>query len=87
MLLEEKTLYPKKHKTFFWLFLCLIFTAGGVFMINDESPLGWLVSAFFGLGVIVFSISLLSNAAYLKLDNEGFEACTMFKKINIDGKM
>jgi len=78
--MKEKILYPNKFKSILWLLVTLVFTVGGIFMILDGENMGWLVVSFFGLGIPVFILNLLPKAAYLKLDTDGFETCTMFKK-------
>jgi len=80
MILEEKTLYPGKFKNIFLLLISIIFTVGGIFMLMDGETFGWFVSGFFGICLIVAIIGLLPNANYLKLDKNGFEMCTLFKK-------
>jgi len=78
--LEEKKLYPKKWKSILFLLLTLVFVVGGIWMILDGEKMGWFVAIFFGLGGLVFLINLLPQASYLKLNEEGFETCSMFRK-------
>jgi len=72
--LEEKTLYPKKWKSMLFLLLTLAFTVAGVWIILDGEKMGWFVSIFFGLGVLVFLINLFPQASYLKLNEEVYRA-------------
>jgi len=78
--LEEKTLYPKRWKSILFLLLTLGFTIGGVWMALDGEKMGWFISIFFGLGMLVFLINLSPQASYLKLNKEGFEVCSLFRK-------
>lgn len=78
--LKKKTLYPNKLKSILLLILSLIFVIGGIYMLNDGKKMGWLVTVFFGLGMIVFIVNLFPQASYLKLDKEGFETSSLFKK-------
>lgn len=48
-------------------------------MIRGGDFWGWLVAGFFALGVIVSVINLLPGSSYLRLDNEGFTTCSLFR--------
>jgi len=78
--LMKKTLYPNKLKSILFLILTLVFVIIGIYMLTDGEKMGWLVTVFFGLGMIVFIVNLFPQASYLKLDKEGFETCSLFKK-------
>ena len=68
----HKTLYPNRAKFSAFSLLCLL----GVW-------LGWGVSWFLTLasaaGVVIFPMSLLPGAAWLKLDEQGFTIRSMYR--------
>jgi hypothetical protein len=74
-----RILRPNRLKTFGWLTLCAGFTAGGVWMILSGESIGWLPALFFGLGVVVFGVILLPNCAYLRVSQDGFTVCSLFR--------
>tara|TARA_Y100000294_G_scaffold140028_1_gene133668 strand:+ start:45 stop:509 length:465 start_codon:yes stop_codon:yes gene_type:complete len=76
---EVRILRPSRLKIIALLLVCLAFTSIGTFMILDEETMGWFVSIFSGLGVVVFIIQLLPNASYLMLTSEGFEVKSLFR--------
>lgn len=78
--LKVKKLYPGKIKSLLLFVVNLLFVAMGIFLINKGERFGWAICIFFGLGTIVSIINLLPQASYLKLDEEGFETCSMFRK-------
>ena len=77
------TLYPSKTKTILLLIVSLIFTFGGIFLIQKGDNFGWVVLSFFGLGTMVFIIMLLPNSTYLKISEEGIETKSLFQKSKI----
>ena len=46
---------------------------------DETTFMKWAGIIFFGLGTIVFTIELLPNSSYLKLTNEGFEVCILYR--------
>lgn len=74
------TLKPNRKKHAFLLVVCLGFSIAGVCMIIDGEPFGWLVTALFGLGVPTLLVNLLPGSAYLKLDPEGMETRTLYRR-------
>lgn len=68
-----RSIEASRLKLWLYLALSLIFVAGGVLMVQDPSTglKGWLVLAFFGLGVAVFVV-LLVRPQVLELDPKGF---------------
>ncbi len=74
-----RILRPNRLKTFGWLTLCAGFTAGGAWMILSDESIGWLPALFFGLGVVVFGVILLPNSAYLRVSQDGFTVCSLFR--------
>jgi hypothetical protein len=76
---STRILRPNRFKTFGWLALCAGFTAGGAWMIFSGEPMGWLPALFFGLCVVVFVVTLLPNSAYLRVSQDGFTVCSLFR--------
>jgi hypothetical protein len=73
-------LYPSRTKWVLILAGCLVFAVGGFLMIRDQQTAGWYVFVFFGLGAIVAVVVMLPSAASLKLDREGFEVTSLFRR-------
>ena len=76
-------LYPSRLKTALLLLISLVFTIGGIFMIQDGINKGWFVFSFFALCTLVFIIMLLPNSTYLRISEEGIETKSLFKKSQI----
>jgi hypothetical protein len=76
---DVRVLRPSRVKVLGLLLLTALFTATGTWMITRREPAGWVLVAFFGLGVIIFAVLLLPNNAYLRLEPEGFTVCSMFR--------
>jgi hypothetical protein len=74
-----RILRPKRLKTFGWLALSAGFTAGGAWMILSGEPIGWFPALFFGLCAVVFGVILLPNSAYLRVSQDGFTVCSLFR--------
>jgi hypothetical protein len=58
--------------------VCLLFTVVGVWLGLSGNKMGW-GAIFFGLGVLISTVSLLPNATYLRLTDEGFTICSMYR--------
>jgi hypothetical protein len=43
------------------------------------NAVGYLGIAFFGLGLVVFVIKLVPNSSYLRVTQEGFTVCSLFR--------
>lgn len=76
---QTLTLYPKKERFIFLFFMSLLFCIGGYWMVHNGNSFGWVAIAFFGIGLVIFPLSLLPNSTYLKLTAEGFELKTPIK--------
>jgi hypothetical protein len=77
---SESVVYrPKKAKTLLFLLLCLAFVACGLLMIHDGKAFGWLGVAFFGLGVIVFTLQLLFDCSHLRVSPSGIEVRSLWR--------
>lgn len=57
----------------------LLLTVGGVFMAEEEPLKGWLITSFFGLCLLIFSIQLIPGSTQLTLTKEGFKATSLFR--------
>jgi hypothetical protein len=75
------TLYPSRKRQIRLLVLCAVFAAGGIWLAVERSLFGWLVAGFFGYCLITAAISLLTGAASLSLNKEGFQAKSLFRRI------
>jgi hypothetical protein len=72
------------------LLLCgsLAFVAGGFLILGQKTDFGYLPTEiagwsgiiFFGLCAIVFLITLIPGASYLRLQKEGLEVCSLFRR-------
>ena len=74
------TLRPSRKK---WLLVfagSALFAAGGYWMIQSNTPTGWLVLIFFGLGALVAPVMMLPGASSLTLDRDGFEVGTFLRR-------
>ncbi len=72
--LSEPVVYrPRMGKTLLLLLVSSAFVAGGMLMIHEGRPFGWVAVAFFGLGLIVFALQLLPNSSYLRVSSSGIE--------------
>jgi len=79
-MLEDKViLRPKPFKTILMGLVSLLLTVGGVFMAEEEPLKGWLITSFFGLCLLVFSIQLIPGSTQLTLSKEGFKATSLFR--------
>ena len=73
-------LAPSRRKWLFVLGVSVAFVAIGFWMRHDEPLGGWLVVGFFGLGTLVAPLMLLPGAGGLRLDSDGFEMMTLFRR-------
>lgn len=62
-----------------YFFVAAIFVVAGYLMLEENPLIGWLSISFFGLGVMIFLLQLVTNFAYLKIDEEGFEERVLFR--------
>ena len=73
------TLRPGRVRTAVLLFTFVAFTVLGVVMGRDGEWLGYLIGGFFALGIPVFALQFHPRAAFLRLDEEGFTFCSLFR--------
>lgn len=66
----------------FWLLLAAVaFVTIGFFMRAEKPLIAWACILFFGLGIPLSLVMMFSpNSMYLRLDEEGFEMGSFFKK-------
>lgn len=80
-------LAPNRWKYAALLLLSLGFVAIGVFLLGRDSALvAWGCIGFFGLGAIVFALSLLPGANGLSLDENGFVVRSLFRSHRTEWK-
>jgi len=70
---------PKMGTTLLLLLACCLFVAGGVWMIQEGQLMGWLVAAFFGLGLIVIPLQLVPSFSFLKVSSSGIEIRSLWR--------
>jgi hypothetical protein len=74
------TLYPSRRKLLLVLLVCGVFAVGGFGMVTQAAPGGWFVLVVFALGTIIAAVALLPGAASLKLDRDGFQTTSLFRR-------
>lgn len=79
---EPITLYPNRSKAIWMLLLAVAFVACGIFIGIEGDPYGYLVAAFFGLGIPVFLIQMLPDSAFLTIDEKGIVGANLFQKFS-----
>ena len=62
------------------LIICGLFTALGVRMVPNAGAEAWFVLMVFGLGAIIGGVMLLPGAGMLRLDRDGFETTSLFRR-------
>jgi hypothetical protein len=73
-------LVPSRRKWLLVLGGCLVFVAAGLWMRHDVPVWGWLAVAFFGVGALIAVLMLLPGAGGLRLDADGFEMTSLFRR-------
>lgn len=73
------TLYPSKRSTILWLLVCILFVFAGYWLIQSGSLVGWATAILFGIGAVVFTVTLLPNSSYLRISKQGLEIRTLYK--------
>jgi len=77
---KEITFYPKKRSSVLLFCFSLLFVLLGMWLVTLGSPVGWLTIILFGIGCIVFLLTLLPSSFYLQLNEDGFWICGIFRK-------
>jgi len=74
------TLYPSRKKWILVLLGCLVFAAGGAWMIAGGASWGWAALIFFGLGTAVSLAMLVPGVSALTLDRDGFDVTSLRRR-------
>ena len=78
---NTELLIPASRAKALLLFVgCAAFVAMGYAIVGRNPAIGWLTMVFFGLGLSVSLLMLVSNRVYLKLTPEGIETSSLFSK-------
>lgn len=77
---DSLTYVASRKKALLVFLLSLGFVALGIWMSSEKPLLGWGGAAFFSLGIPVSFAMLLPGVTYLRLDREGFELGSLFRK-------
>ena len=76
--------YPSKTKWVFVTLLGLIFVAAGIFIIIQKGDtVGWVVTGFFGLVVLVGIAPLLGIGSWLEVRADSFTMCSLGRQHDI----
>ena len=75
---DERTLYASKTKAVIYWLISAVFVSMGILMILDEAKGGWVITSFFGAGLLLFTVNMLPGACYLRLTKEGFWTSSLF---------
>ena len=74
-------LHASRVKASLLLAVCLAFTVIGVWMgIDTHDWIGWACAALFGLGCVVFTLNMLPNASFLRLEEDGFTYSALYRR-------
>jgi hypothetical protein len=77
---ERQKYRPRNSRTILFALGSLAFLVPGAYMIKEQPVIGWFVTLFFGLGLIVFLIQIIPGSTELTLTKEGFEMTSLFRK-------
>jgi len=77
---EKQTFRPRNPKTVLLGLVSLTFVVSGIFMTKEQPIMGWFVTSFFGICLLVFLIQLIPGSTELTLTKEGFEMTSLFRK-------
>ena len=79
--MQKELVYPASRKKAFLLLAgCIAFFALGIFILKKDPLVGWITTLFFGLGIPMSILMLLSKKVYLRLTADGFEMASLFNK-------
>ena len=59
---------------------CAGFVALGAWAVAENPWLGWTCIAFFGLGIPVSLLTMLPGSTYLRIDGQGFEMASLYRR-------
>ena len=84
--MPEVVLRPSRRKLIFLLLVAMAFVAIGVIALREgDLGVGLSCTIFFGLCAVAFAIQLRSGSAYLRLTQQGFVVCSVFRASPIVG--
>lgn len=72
-------LRPGKLKNTILILISIAFICMGIALMEKNLWAAILIIFLFGISLIVFSINLIPNTSYLKVDKQGFEMKTLFR--------
>lgn len=75
---KDITFYPKKGKILLLLFIFLLSTAFGIWMLTQEHRKAWYVITVFSFCSLMTIAALLPQSNYLRLSTEGFTVRSWF---------
>ncbi len=79
--MTAQLVYPaSKRKALLLLLGSAAFVALGLWLRKEHPFVGWSCIAFFGLGIPAALTMFLPSAVYLRLDEQGIEMASLFKK-------
>ncbi len=73
------TLRPGKFKNIILILISISFICMGISLIDRNLWIAIITIFLFGISLIVFSINLIPNTSYLKIDERGLEMKTLFR--------
>jgi hypothetical protein len=79
---EELTLRMKPSKAIFLLVASAAFVAGGIFMLRQNAGLAWIAICFFGLGIPIGIVMLLTGGYTLILKRDEFTMTTLWRRFS-----
>lgn len=73
-------LYPSRRKWLLVFAIGALFTVTGAFVVRSGDAMGWFALIFFALVAITAAAVMLPQASALRLDREGFEVTSLFRR-------
>jgi hypothetical protein len=77
------TLHPSRVQGIGMIFVSALFVAGGCWMVADGESMGWFCAAFFALVLAVLVVKLLPGSAWVTVDADGIEFCSLYRKSRV----
>lgn len=77
---KELIFYSSKLKFLGLLLLVIVFVVVGIWIGRTGEWFGYVVAAFFGLGIPIFILAMFPNASYLKIQEDGFEFASLYRR-------
>lgn len=77
---HDELIFPaSRAKSLLLLLGCSAFVALGWFLVDREPLIAWLTIGFFGLGIPIALLTLVTNRSHLKFTPQGVEMASLFK--------